>query len=238
MQSATAPTLAQAYAASTAEHRPVRVRALQPEWSIRFLHPIRPYHGGLRNWVPAHSPSVSVSRVTCQFRRLDGVVADRIPRPDVVKIDAEGPELLVCEGAYTILARSDAPVIVMEACARSAAAFGIGQYAALDFLRSLSELAWRFHHTGDMWTALDTAHRCVRPGGVLFIALYNDIGSESERWPVRLRSDTVLYRRSFKLLMPCWRCSRTKSGTSAVPWFGSAPKNTSGCGPVMTPSAA
>lgn len=29
------------------------------------------------------------------------------------------------------------------------------------------------HHTGDMWAALNNANLCVRPGGKLFIALYN-----------------------------------------------------------------
>jgi 2-polyprenyl-3-methyl-5-hydroxy-6-metoxy-1,4-benzoquinol methylase len=38
------------------------------------------------------------------------------------------------------------------------------------------------HHTGQMWQALDNVHRLVAPGGRLFIALYNDTGSQSSRW--------------------------------------------------------
>jgi 2-polyprenyl-6-hydroxyphenyl methylase/3-demethylubiquinone-9 3-methyltransferase len=38
------------------------------------------------------------------------------------------------------------------------------------------------HHTGDMWRAIDHAQRTVAPGGQLFIALYNDMGSQSARW--------------------------------------------------------
>lgn len=38
------------------------------------------------------------------------------------------------------------------------------------------------HHTGQMWQALENAHRLVAPGGKLFIALYNDTGSQSSRW--------------------------------------------------------
>lgn len=38
------------------------------------------------------------------------------------------------------------------------------------------------HHTGHMWDALENAHRLVSPGGLLFIALYNDQGSRSRRW--------------------------------------------------------
>ena len=38
------------------------------------------------------------------------------------------------------------------------------------------------HHTGHMWDAVRAARSCVKPGGLFFIALYNDCGSESERW--------------------------------------------------------
>lgn len=39
-----------------------------------------------------------------------------------------------------------------------------------------------FHHTGDMWTGLENASRAVADGGRLFIALYNDMGSQTRRW--------------------------------------------------------
>jgi SAM-dependent methyltransferase len=38
------------------------------------------------------------------------------------------------------------------------------------------------HHTGNMWTALANAAPPVRPGGKLFIAIYNDQGTASRRW--------------------------------------------------------
>ena len=38
------------------------------------------------------------------------------------------------------------------------------------------------HHTGAMWDALQNVARLVRPGGLLFIAIYNDQGGESRRW--------------------------------------------------------
>jgi 2-polyprenyl-3-methyl-5-hydroxy-6-metoxy-1,4-benzoquinol methylase len=38
------------------------------------------------------------------------------------------------------------------------------------------------HHTGDMWQALENAQIPVRVGGKLFIAIYNDTGSQSARW--------------------------------------------------------
>jgi 2-polyprenyl-6-hydroxyphenyl methylase/3-demethylubiquinone-9 3-methyltransferase len=38
------------------------------------------------------------------------------------------------------------------------------------------------HHTGNQWLALDNAGKLVAPKGQLFIALYNDTGSQSSRW--------------------------------------------------------
>ena len=38
------------------------------------------------------------------------------------------------------------------------------------------------HHTGAMWEALDQAQRAVGEKGSLFIAIYNDTGSQSARW--------------------------------------------------------
>ena len=38
------------------------------------------------------------------------------------------------------------------------------------------------HHTGSMWLGLDNAHRVVAPGGKLFIAIYNDTGTQAKRW--------------------------------------------------------
>jgi 2-polyprenyl-3-methyl-5-hydroxy-6-metoxy-1,4-benzoquinol methylase len=38
------------------------------------------------------------------------------------------------------------------------------------------------HHTGDMWRALENAAMPVAKGGKLFIAIYNDTGSQARRW--------------------------------------------------------
>ena len=38
------------------------------------------------------------------------------------------------------------------------------------------------HHTGAMWQALEHVHRSVAQGGLLFIAIYNDTGTQSARW--------------------------------------------------------
>jgi 2-polyprenyl-6-hydroxyphenyl methylase/3-demethylubiquinone-9 3-methyltransferase len=56
-----------------------------------------------------------------------------------------------------------------------------------EFMKSLGEFdivySWGvLHHTGNLWTAMENAHQRVAPGGKLFIALYNDTGSQSTRW--------------------------------------------------------
>jgi SAM-dependent methyltransferase len=38
------------------------------------------------------------------------------------------------------------------------------------------------HHTGQMWRALENAQLAVAPHGRLFIAIYNDTGSQAARW--------------------------------------------------------
>jgi len=50
------------------------------------------------------------------------------------------------------------------------------------------------HHTGAMWQALDLAQRPVAPGGRLFIAIYNDTGSQSARWKTIKRTYSQLPR--------------------------------------------
>jgi 2-polyprenyl-6-hydroxyphenyl methylase/3-demethylubiquinone-9 3-methyltransferase len=47
------------------------------------------------------------------------------------------------------------------------------------------------HHTGNLWQAVENAIQLVRPGGLLFLAIYNDEGYKSSRW-VRLKQ---LYNR-------------------------------------------
>jgi 2-polyprenyl-6-hydroxyphenyl methylase/3-demethylubiquinone-9 3-methyltransferase len=56
-----------------------------------------------------------------------------------------------------------------------------------EFMKSLGEFdivySWGvLHHTGNLWTAMENAQQRVAPGGKLFIALYNDTGSQSTRW--------------------------------------------------------
>jgi 2-polyprenyl-6-hydroxyphenyl methylase/3-demethylubiquinone-9 3-methyltransferase len=65
----------------------------------------------------------------------------------------------------------------------------IQEGSALDaeYVRSLGRFdvvySWGvLHHTGSMWEALANAALPVAPGGKLFVAIYNDLGSRSARW--------------------------------------------------------
>ncbi|ALA60941.1 class I SAM-dependent methyltransferase [Nitrospira moscoviensis] len=71
----------------------------------------------------------------------------------------------------------------------NAADWRIEQHSALDadYLSSLGSFdivySWGvLHHTGAMWRALDLVHRPVVEGGLLFVAIYNDTGTQSARW--------------------------------------------------------
>jgi 2-polyprenyl-3-methyl-5-hydroxy-6-metoxy-1,4-benzoquinol methylase len=45
--------------------------------------------------------------------------------------------------------------------------------------------AWGvLHHTGQMWKSLENTDSLVAAGGTVFLAIYNDTGSQSERWKV------------------------------------------------------
>jgi SAM-dependent methyltransferase len=65
----------------------------------------------------------------------------------------------------------------------------VEQGSVLDeqYLRTLGQFdivySWGvLHHTGSMWQALENVVPLVKPGGTLFIAIYNDQGKRSHRW--------------------------------------------------------
>jgi 2-polyprenyl-3-methyl-5-hydroxy-6-metoxy-1,4-benzoquinol methylase len=56
-----------------------------------------------------------------------------------------------------------------------------------DHIQSLGQFdvvySWGvLHHTGEMWKGLENAALPVAPGGKLFVAIYNDTGTQSARW--------------------------------------------------------
>jgi 2-polyprenyl-3-methyl-5-hydroxy-6-metoxy-1,4-benzoquinol methylase len=50
------------------------------------------------------------------------------------------------------------------------------------------------HHTGHMWDALGNVVDCVAPGGRLFVAIYNDTGTQARRWRMIKRTYNQLPR--------------------------------------------
>jgi 2-polyprenyl-6-hydroxyphenyl methylase/3-demethylubiquinone-9 3-methyltransferase len=65
----------------------------------------------------------------------------------------------------------------------------VGQGSVLDrpFMSGLGSFdvvySWGvLHHTGQLWQALELASDAVAPGGQLFIAIYNHVGSQTTRW--------------------------------------------------------
>jgi len=62
-----------------------------------------------------------------------------------------------------------------------------GSALDVDYLKSLGTFDFVYswgvlHHTGQMWQALDNARLPAADGGKLFIAIYNDTGSQAARW--------------------------------------------------------
>jgi 2-polyprenyl-3-methyl-5-hydroxy-6-metoxy-1,4-benzoquinol methylase len=62
---------------------------------------------------------------------------------------------------------------------------GLGQF---DIVYSWGVL----HHTGAMWQAMANLKTMVKPGGLLFIAIYNDCGEVSRSWLERKRRYNAL----------------------------------------------
>ncbi|MEX1184263.1 MAG: FkbM family methyltransferase [Gemmatimonadota bacterium] len=94
---------------------------------------------GLRDWVTAQGRGMGVRRSSCQTRRLDDL---QLPRPDIMKVDVEGAERLVFDGARATLDREDAPIVVFEAASASAAGYHEAQYAARDLLLLFTAPDW------------------------------------------------------------------------------------------------
>lgn len=89
----------------------------------------------------------AVEHTTCDVRRLDSLIAEGAVRlPAFVKCDVEGAERLVFEGARSVLDRADAPLVMYEANARSARAFGQSMSSATEWLATLSPAAYQFFH--------------------------------------------------------------------------------------------
>jgi 2-polyprenyl-6-hydroxyphenyl methylase/3-demethylubiquinone-9 3-methyltransferase len=85
-----------------------------------------------------------------------------------------------------------------------------GNVLDLEWLLSLGEwdivYSWGvLHHTGDMARALDNVVKSVKPGGILFISIYNDQGRRSKIWRcVKKRYNKGSFFMKFVLLAICF----------------------------------
>ncbi len=121
----------------------------------------------------------------------------------------------------------------------------VGSLGRFDIVYSWGVL----HHTGQMWKALEQAGERVNPGGILFVAIYNDQGKASVRWtkikrfynassrPIQLMTAAAVcvyhwWRRWLKDLLrlqpfKTWRETGRARGMSAwydvVDWVGGYP---------------
>jgi FkbM family methyltransferase len=85
-------------------------------------------------------------QVTCEQRRLDDLVAeDSLPRPDFLKCDVEGAELLAFRGAVEVLNQPDAPIVLFERNRKATQAFGFGVSDASEFLVQLPRPAYALY---------------------------------------------------------------------------------------------
>jgi 2-polyprenyl-3-methyl-5-hydroxy-6-metoxy-1,4-benzoquinol methylase len=80
------------------------------------------------------------------------------------------------------------------------------------------------HHTGQMWSAINNVLPMVQPGGILFLALYNDQGVWSNRW-LRIKrvycSGTIGKLAVSSFFVPYWACRSALSDVvrGHAPWY-------------------
>jgi FkbM family methyltransferase len=102
----------------------------------------------LENWTEGRVGSVH--EAACELKTVDDIVGSGAAAPpDFIKCDVEGSELRVFTGARAALDRTQAPIIMYEANARAAQAFGCAIAAATDFLRALRAADYTIYHVQD-----------------------------------------------------------------------------------------
>ena len=99
----------------------------------------------LADWTEGRVGKVHVA--SCDLRVLDDLVRQgEISLPRFIKCDIEGAETLAFRGARETLNRRDAAIVLYEANARSAQAFGHGIEGATSVLRELQAAQFEIFH--------------------------------------------------------------------------------------------
>jgi len=101
---------------------------------------------------PSHSINLGAAQIRIHTTTLDDYFSSSTAKPNLIKVDVEGAELQVFQGAKSLLASSqaDAPALVFEYGPRNSKRFG---YAALDTLTFLRE----FGYTIFTWAGANVA---------------------------------------------------------------------------------
>jgi FkbM family methyltransferase len=108
---------------------------------MELFVPMDHARASLTDWTTVFGEGGAANRYTVPVERLETVVAKQ---PSFMKVDVEGAELDVFQGATDILNRKDAPIVLFEELAVAAHAFGYESSSAADLLESLSEPGYRF----------------------------------------------------------------------------------------------
>ncbi|MEO6528659.1 MAG: FkbM family methyltransferase [Gemmatimonadaceae bacterium] len=135
--------------------------------------------GSVGDWVrDLHAEPTRPISIT--LRRLDELIAEGLPRPDVVKVDVEGNELRVFRGAREALDREDAPVVLFESNVYAAPhATGEPANAATQFLAAECPRArFRFYFVWS-WGLVTPAE----PGSLVHGNLVALPAARAARWP-------------------------------------------------------
>lgn len=94
--------------------------------------------GSLARWHATHGQAGATAH-PCRAVALDTYIDEAgLPAPDFLKVDVEGAERLVFEGARGLLDRADAPIVLFEENAAAARSLGHDQSAARRLLLGLS----------------------------------------------------------------------------------------------------
>jgi FkbM family methyltransferase len=103
---------------------------------------------------PSHSDSEVVRQEIVPLKTLDMyIVENNISKVDVLKVDAEGSELLIFRGARKLLMREDAPIILCECYSWCTEGFGYHPV----------EIMWLLTEYGYSLATLDTCTSVVAP---------------------------------------------------------------------------
>jgi FkbM family methyltransferase len=132
--------------------------------------------------------SATTMAAPCVLHRLDALVtAGEVPQPDFMKIDTEGTELLLFQGARATLDREDAPILIYESNLFAAPMVsGAAAPAATCFLAQLARPRYRFFFIWS-WGALTP----LLPGQYVHDNILAVPETRLNRWPELTSSDVL-----------------------------------------------